>query len=140
MIAITDKQAEDLAKEIFKAGGDYDLTAADVKVVFNGLCDALNAGTILDSGDGFFYFLRRKNGNLVCHDMSQLRGSLYSQVSQFVWQKETRLREIVKELTHLELKTIHDDGYDPADVADQVHQALMSLGACRHERRRSKVS
>lgn len=133
MIAITDRQAEVLAKRMFQAGCGHDVTAADIKTAVNGLVDALNGGVILDSGDGYFYFLKRPYGFLHCQDGSVLTGSLFTQLSKCVW-REKRLHEIFSELVQLELHDTNDEGYDPAVNAERVHEALMNLGAARHAR------
>lgn len=95
-IAITQKQIEQLASDLqARYKKEYDLS--DITEIFDQLIVDLNKGLILSSGDGFRYRFTHQFGNLVAHDGSKLKGSLYIQLRDKVWGEE-RFHEVMNGL------------------------------------------
>jgi len=137
VITMTHKQAVEAAKDLAGVGKGTRTRPTGLHYepeelirAMNYLADALNEGLVLNSGDGYFYGLRRRYGLLCCHDGGQIKGSLWRAL-EYVWKREERL-EVLGWLADLDMPTALEDGYEPTCHLDEVKNAIfMAIGhAC----------
>lgn len=124
MRVITGQQARKLAKTVERETGEW-YEEDEIRDAMVSLCAALEHGLVLDSGNGFYYGLDRKNKNrLVCHDGSELNErTIYQQIASYVWTPQI-LANVVSDIVEQGIPVPGDEGYDAEYWTNVVREII----------------